>query len=140
MTTACFYAHKNGVNQTGIVSATPTLVTWPTEGYDIGSYFASDLWIPPGGNVFLSAHVFYTGTQTAGVSTGKIYIYKNGVVYASRAHRGYANASMGIIELMDACTGTDTYGVWGEMVLASGTGTFDGQQILTGFYGHWIPS
>src|SRR5579864_6889810 len=35
-----FNVNKNGTNQTGIADSTPTVITWPTKQYDVGSHFA----------------------------------------------------------------------------------------------------
>jgi hypothetical protein len=53
---ASFFAHRNNSNQS-VASASETQIVFTTEGYDVGSYFASNTWTPPAGTVALTFSV-----------------------------------------------------------------------------------
>ena len=84
-----FSAHKNTVNQEGIVTTTYTKVTFPTEVYDIGSVYdaANSKWIP---GIIGEAHIdacirwFATEDQKGFV----ILVYLNGATYKNIAFTG----------------------------------------------------
>jgi hypothetical protein len=77
---AKFSAWKNGTDQTGILSATYTKVTFGTEYFDIGGYYdtSTSRYTPPAGYYHFTATVYHT----ANVVDQQEYIaaiYKNGV-------------------------------------------------------------
>ncbi len=75
---ASFSAHKNGSAQT-ISTGVTTKVTFGTELWDTGSFFASNRWTPPAGTALLSAglEILIVAGQTVAV----MYLYKNGSAY-----------------------------------------------------------
>jgi hypothetical protein len=74
--------HPNGTNQTGIVTATWTKVTFSTELYDHGACFASSQWVP--GKIGVGVVKARVSWDTmADTSPMKIAVYKNGVIYKS---------------------------------------------------------
>lgn len=81
-----FFVHKGGTNQTGIVTATFTLITWSTEVIDSHSDFASNRFTPTVAGTYLVAlMVLWTaaGDQAYIVPA----IYKNGTIYAAGTAR-----------------------------------------------------
>lgn len=81
--TSAFSANKNSTNQTGVVSATETKVTWSAEEFDLLSEFDSTTnsrFTPtqPGIYLLSSAVRFTVSVDTA---VAVIILYKNGVAY-----------------------------------------------------------
>ncbi|WP_316188331.1 MULTISPECIES: hypothetical protein [unclassified Bradyrhizobium] len=135
--TPCFVAHKNGTNQTGVVSATWTQLTFGTEVYDIGNYFASNVWTPPAGKVHLSASFYATGTIAGGALVG-VAIAKNGANLRHAFVPSGSNFGGASISCDDVANGTDTYSVFIYVTTTSGTATVDGGSQNTHFSGHWL--
>lgn len=133
-TTAAFLVTKS-TDQTGITDATATTITWDTEAYDIGSYFASDTWTPPAGYVHISVGAIYGGTIAAGTLC-LLDIYKNGAAYK----RGYiyaaANSASGSLSFDDHANGSDAYTAVCYIDVSSGTGTVSSATVGTYFSGH----
>lgn len=135
-----FSVHKNGVDQTGVVTGTNTLLTWSTELYDVGSFFAANAWVPPAGKVTMSAAgiaIPGVGTMAAGGSflTG---FMKNGVVYRYGFSIQGSGAAGMVCTMDDIANGTDSYQAFLQMTLSAGTGTVSGVIGSTWFTGHWI--
>jgi hypothetical protein len=130
-----FRAHKNNVDQTGIVNIAYTKLTFGFEEYDQGSYFdtANSRWIPPAGMVHMGAQIW--GTGLTATSTLGLHIYKNG----SALKHGWKVCGAGptdghIVSTDDVASGTDYYEVYVYMTTASGT--VYGTVAYTYFYGH----
>lgn len=135
--TSSFSVHKNGTDQTGITSATFTQITWSTEVYDVGNNFASNLWTPPSGKVFLTGMAQITGTFTAGTAFMQLSIYKNGSEFRT-CIRNIPSATFAQMEVTidDIANGSDTYGLYIYAETASGTVTVDGRASRTWFMGN----
>jgi hypothetical protein len=134
--TSSFSAHKNGTNQTGIVSNTFTLVTFGTTIYNVGSNFSTGtgLWTPPAGKVSICAA--YSGSGTLNnPGFGVIAIYKNGSAFKQGRWFGSIAEIDGLIAMQDSANGTDTYGVYVFITTSSGTATVDGTSTVTYFMG-----
>jgi hypothetical protein len=134
----CFRAHKNGTNQTAIVTGTPTLITFGTENFDIGSYYntGTSRWTPPSGKYVVSAYISQTTANMVDAARIGIYIYKNGAAYQFSPESASGNAitqGAGITAIIDA-NGTDYFEVYATF---SGTGdkTVDGAAENTFFAG-----
>lgn len=126
-TNPSFSVHKNGVNQTGVATATWTKLTWPTEEFDTNNNFAADKFTPTvAGKYLLTAWVqvygygFLTGTQAA--------IYKNG----SMLYEPYAGGGVSVI--IDANGSTDYFEVYTYHATGN-TESFHGAQSKTYFHG-----
>lgn len=135
---AAFSAYLSA-NQTGVASATPTLVTFNSTSYNVGSYFntSTNRWTPPSGTISLTASMYGTGTIASGSSTA-IFIYKNGSAVAqinglATAGQGFATAAW-----QDRANGTDYYQVYAYLTTTSGTSTLSASASLTYFTGAWI--
>lgn len=135
-----FSAHKNGTDQTGIVTSTETKITFGTEIYDNGGLFdavTNNRWRPPPGHVWMSACLAVTVAvdQTLYV----IEIQKNGVLFKqSRAHSSGTGIVVADISIADECNGTDYYEVF-ILHTAGSDRTVDGPADLTYFMGSWSP-
>lgn len=129
-----FMVHKNGSSQTSI-SASQT-ITWGTESWDIGGFFAANAWTPPAGKYRLEAQVSWDNPNTA---TGNftLNIQKNGTVERGTTHQPN-NAPITYTQyiscLVDA-NGTDAFTVVGSF---SGIGLANGNAIKTFFCGERI--
>jgi hypothetical protein len=132
-----FSVHKNGTDQTGVGSAAFTQVTFGTELYDIGSYFASNAWAPPAGKVHLCAGVAFSGTISAGANC-QIAIFKNGAAHLQIPCNPFTNAGGASVGIDDVANGSDVYTVFAYVTTSSGTATILGNTAQTRFSGHWI--
>lgn len=133
-----FSVHKGGTSQTGIVDATFTKLTWPTEVYDVGNFFTSDQWTPPAGKITLTAAAYNTGTWSAGALLA-IAIYKDAAPFKQgNWYAAAANAGATSIAVEDVATGSNVYSVYIYIDVSASTGTVDGQAVNTYFMGHWF--
>jgi len=135
--TPAFSVHKNGTDQTGVASATFTQVTFGTELYDVGNYFASNAWTPPAGKVHLNATVAFSGTIVAGANC-QIVIIKNGATFLQCGANPFTNAGSATLHVDDIANGSDVYSVSMYITTSSGTATITGNAGQTRFTGHWI--
>lgn len=132
---ASVMAHKNGSAQ-GIAASTPTKVTFGTEAYDIGSFFASSTWTPPAGKVLITANVELNLGNSGRTVT--VSVYKNTVLYRARTERpGFAGLFSFPITFQDEANGTDTYEVYIEHD-DSGSRDVSGAAARTNFNGTMI--
>ncbi len=135
-----FRAHKNGTNQTGLTSNAFTQVTFSTESYDVGGYFASSAWTPPAGIVRMMASVYVTATQTNDGFPAFIAIYKDGVIFArSNYAQNSVTTECGPINVVvdDNASGSNVYTVYVNCI---GTNlTADGTSAFTNFSGYVFP-
>lgn len=135
-----FSAHKNGTNQTGVVTGTWTKVTFETEECDIGSKYdaPNSKWTP---GVIGNAHVSAQATL-ANIVDQKLMsldVYKNGNhykrinLYASETSGQGAHISCDV--LVDAVT--DYFEVWFYHT-AGDDRIIQGNAALTWFMGHML--
>jgi len=107
---ACFSAHKNNTDQTGIAANTFTKLTFGTETFDVGGYFdtTNARWTPPAGKVRLSGG-FYVAS--GGGSSGLVLacLYKNGALFKQFIFGATSDAQAGFFTALDAPNGTDYY-------------------------------
>lgn len=108
---ASFRANKGGSTQS-ISSTAATQVTFGTEVFDVGSYFASNAWTPPAGTVLLTANITVLNVAA---DTIEVNIYKNGGSLAR--NMGYVTSSgSGTVTLtvstIDQSSGSDIYTVY----------------------------
>lgn len=136
-----FFATLGGTPQTGVVSSTPTLITFNTvtsPGYNTGGFFntSTNRWTPPAGTVVMNGCMYGTGTIAAGTSS-IFYIYKNGSPFVQI--NGLAQTGQGFAcgSAQDRANGTDFYQVYGYLTTTAGTATFSGSATLVNFQGHW---
>lgn len=132
-----FSVTKGGTDQTGIVSATFTALTWPTVVYNVNGNFASNAWTPPAGKVSLFAAFNATGTITAGSSCA-IAIYKNGSAIRQNLNSAATNDAAVSVHIEDIASGSDVYTVQAFITTSASTATVQGATNVTYFGGHWI--
>lgn len=133
-----FSVHKNGTNQTGVLNATYTLVTWSTEDWDSNSNFASNAFTPTvAGKYMLTAAVDVITDAGAANETA---IYKNGVIYKTSKHTisGASFGSVVVTVIVDANGTTDYFEVYHRQATGGTTG-IDGAATKTYFMGHKLP-
>jgi hypothetical protein len=134
-----FAANKNGVDQTGIPTATNTKITFTTEEYDLRTDYqaANSKWVPRAGRYLLGVSLYWTAGI---VDTQLIYpiLYKNGAAFYQHLLRasGTSAQSVSVVWLIEA-NGTDEFEIYG---FAGGAGdkTISGAIILTRFWGTQI--
>lgn len=133
-----FRAHKGGTDQTGLVDNTQTSVTFGTEVYDIGAFYASNTWTPPAGLVAVCCGMLVTGDMPVG-NRVEVIIRKNGGNFAQvRSGAFVSNQASAEVYIEDRADGDDTYNVQALIDVASSTGTIIGATDTTWFAGHWI--
>ncbi len=133
-TAACFSAHKNGTDQTGVADQTLTQVTFSTEVFDVGSHFASSAWTPPAGKVLMVFSVLMTGTITTG-SRVICLIYKNGAQAFDVDDSSSNNVAGSTVVAIDNANGSDVYTAYIYVAVAAGTATILGTSTVTYFSG-----
>lgn len=131
-----FRATKGGVDQAGVVTATPTKVTFTTELLDEGGAYdaPNSRFTPPPGTYRLSASVQVTVNVVSG-SNLELMIYKNGALFKSHSvFPGAAGTPSVAVQADDTANGTDYYEVW---FLGAGAGnkTLSGLATYTTFSG-----
>jgi hypothetical protein len=119
---AAFSAHKNSSDQ-AVATIAATKVTFGTETFDVGSYFASSTWTPPAGIVMMTAGVYLTSYDTTDFA---LSIFKNGSSY--RFAEGIGTGRN--LTIVEQSNGTDTYEVYvttsndASYTINGGSGTF----------------
>lgn len=109
-----FSAHKNGTDQTAVVTATDTKVTFGTEVYDNGGLFdavTNHRWIPPPGTIRITAAC----TVSASVDQTEIltYVFKNGASFKIGRIQGSGTGTLATpIVVEDESNGTDYYEIF----------------------------
>jgi hypothetical protein len=132
---ATFFAHKNGVAQAGITSATDIQLTFSTESWDIGSHFAANAWTPPAGKYRISVHVEFDADN--GVDQESLYamIFKNGAMHRRTiARRNGASFQAVFVEALVEANGTDVFTAWATKN-GAGNGQVNGASTDTWFCG-----
>lgn len=132
---AAFYAHKNGVDQTGVVPATFTLVTFGTAAIASVAYnTGTSRWTPPAGNYRISASLTITVNVVSGAEL-TILIYKNGVaLYQADYYPGAAAGTTISIDRPVVSNGTDYFEVYVYLV-GAGNKTIGGAIAQSSFEG-----
>lgn len=134
---ASFRATKGGTNQTSI-SATATLLTWSTEDWDVGGFFASNAWTPPSGYIRISANIYFTALNAVDNELLTVYLLKNGgTELLSIAQRGGTGPATTTISTIVSVNGTDTISLAAQKG-GAGIGTVDGTVTLTYFAGEQL--
>jgi hypothetical protein len=131
-----FSAHKNGVDQTGLVSGSFTKITFTTEVYDNGGYYdaANSRWTPPAGIVHIEFQSLISGvTAASGLEAG---IFKNGAINKRGVNVAVSTSDGCKVSLDDIANGADYYEA---VVLYTGSGgAANGYFGYTYFSGHVV--
>ena len=135
-----FSAHKNGTDQTGIVTATYTKLTFSTEVYDQGGTFdavTNSRWTPPAGRIRIDAGALFSA-NVVDQNDYRIAVYKNGSRFRTATYRSSGTGNISAtITIQDLANGTDYYEIF---VYGAGTGnkTVEGDATDTYFMGSVI--
>jgi hypothetical protein len=70
-----------GVAQTGIVSGTPTKVTFDTEEWDVSGWFAASRFTPLTAGIYRLSALVGLGTAVLDGNRIEVYVYKNGALH-----------------------------------------------------------
>lgn len=135
-----FWVDKNGTNQTGIVTATATKITWSRENTDTDSCFASDRFTPnKAGKYLLKAQVraLSPADQTGMI----IFIYKNGagLFYKETEASGTNSPGVDIDAIVEANGTTDYFEIFYRQN-SGGNRDVDGDAAQTFFQGCYLRS
>lgn len=134
--TAAFLAHRNSVDQTGIVTDTATKVLATTEVFDQGGWYdaAQARWTPPAGRYRVEGTALFSAAVVDGEQF-RAMVYRNGVLLqqAIVTPSGTAGASVSVSAVVVA-DGDDYFEFW---VQGAGAGdkTVSGSSINTWFSG-----
>jgi hypothetical protein len=131
-----FVANKNGTDQTGVVTATWTKVTFSTEIFDEGGHFdtAQARWTPPAGRYRITGVVSYSAA-VIDQSQYAVAIYKNGASHRQRIEHASGTTPLGVsVSAIVEANGTDYFELW---VNGTGAGnkTLSGSTVSTWFEG-----
>jgi hypothetical protein len=133
-----FMAHKNGVAQVSI-SGTATPLTFGTESWDTGDYFASNGWTPPAGKHRLSAAVRFDMTNAVDGETLTLELQRDGSAIArtSVARAGTTAPVTVPLAINVNANGSNVYTL-AATKSGAGVGTIEGSFALTWFTGEQI--
>jgi hypothetical protein len=126
-------------HQNGIADSTPTFIVWQGLRYNVGGFFASNIWQPPAGRVHIDATVycFANVSMTTGAFCD-IFLTKNGsATYRHPCACGPGFVGLGV-SCDDVCSGSDQYGVMVYITGSGGNNAAHGDPSLTFFNGHWL--
>jgi len=135
-----FSAHKNGTDQTGLVSTVATKVTFGTEDFDVGSCFASSTFTPTiAGKYLLTASVRWTNANAVDNEQMTLSIYKNGAAHRVQIwpRPGTSFMQTSISAVVDANGSSDTFEVYATKG-GAGNGDVQGSTEITYFQGMLI--
>jgi hypothetical protein len=132
-----FRVHKNGTNQLSI-SASDVPVTFSTESWDTGAFFATNAWTPPAGKHRVSAQVHFTNIGGVDNELLIVAVHKNGTRdFVNAANRaGTGEQTVPLNGLVDA-NGTDAFTVTANKQ-GVGLGSINGGATLTFFCGEAV--
>jgi hypothetical protein len=132
---ASFSAHKNGSAQGSITSATNIKLTFGTEDWDTGGYFASSTWTPPAGKYQISGAAAFTNANGVDNELMTIMVFKNGAVHKAAYYDRGSTGTIGThISCIVSANGTDTFELYVNKG-GAGDGTVAGGASDTWFQG-----
>jgi hypothetical protein len=131
-----FVANKNGADQTGIVTATWTKVTFSTEVFDQGGHFdtAQARWTPPAGRYRVVGEVLFSAA-VVDQAQFTLAVYKNGAAHKQHAAVGSGTTALSVaVSAIVEANGTDYFELWANGG-GAGNKTISGATISTWFEG-----
>lgn len=133
-----FAVNKGGTGQTGIVTATHTLVTWSTESVDSNNNFASNKFTPTVAGTYLVVLVVYWDSM-ADQAFMIPEIYKNGSLIAGTAARASGTSDQGnsTVVVVSMNGSTDYLEAYAYQSTGSNK-NINGNATATYFAGAWI--
>lgn len=138
MSQIAFRATKGGTNQAGIPDNVATQVTFGTEVFDNGSHYAANFWTPPTGFVLVGAAARWTATVSSGLNTSLLIRKNSSNTVANQQQKSFTNSGGDYCYGYDQASGTDTYSVWLQADITSGTATVSGTVEDSYFFGLWF--
>jgi len=137
-----FRANRNGTDQTGVASATTTLVSFNNEVFDDGNCFdtTNAKWTPPAGLVWLGAQIRVINGLIAAGTQVFCQIRKNGTAVVNGiVVEPVANGAVVVpVAVVDNANGSDYYDVVVNTATTSGTYDVSGAAAASYFSGHVI--
>lgn len=136
-TRAAFLAHKNGTDQLSISNAV-IAVTFGTESFDVGSFFASNAWTPRAGKVRITVNIEWSSLNAVDNELLEIFLLKNAGFFRNGVvTRAGTNFCTQAVTTLDDANGTDFYSV--SVRKASGSaGAIVGASTGTWFCGEAV--
>jgi hypothetical protein len=132
-----FRAHKNGTNQASI-SATNTPITFGTEDWDVGSYFASNVWTPPNGRYRLTVSLTWTTANAVDNERLQTALQLGGLNTLVAHHSRAGTIQQTFVDsFLVSVDGSTTVGV-AALKSGAGDGELSGNLSLTWFCGEAI--
>lgn len=133
--TPAFLAHKNGSDQSGVASGSGTAVTFGTEVFDIGGYFASSAWTPPAGKYRVTACLQFTNGNAVDneALTAEIHVAA-ALVRRAISYRPGTGGGGVIVSTIVEVNGSQAITV-ATFKGGAGTGTIEGDATDTWFCG-----
>lgn len=130
-----FYAHRNGVDQTGIADRTPTKIAFNAVDWNIGGFFSTTNynWISPGGKYRIDA----SALVSAGVADGAVcqlilYVNNTPLRFGAPMRATAANEGKVALSVVLDTIGGAAYDM--RMDIETGTtATIEGDKIQTWF-------
>lgn len=136
-----FQANKNGTAQTGIVSATATKLTFPTEAWDTHGWYdaANSRYLPRIAGKYRFDASAYITANVVDTASKIIHFYKNGAAVKSIEDLiSGANPQSAVGGATVDMNGTTDYVEAWITVTGASDKTVDGSAVLTWFEGHKI--
>lgn len=133
-----FSAHKNGTTQFSLSSGVSMQITFSTEEWDVGGYFASSAFTPPAGKYRLSACVTWAASNGVDNELLALEFRKNGSVIKEMVdRRAGTGAAATEASILVSANGTDTFEIYG-LKAGAGNGDVLGAASDTYFQGEAI--
>lgn len=132
-----FRAHKNGSAQ-GSIGAAGVNITFGTERWDTGGYFASNGWTPPSGKIVLIVSLNWDSTNAVANEILTTTLVKAGSADSGVQHIRSGTGSATFIDtfIVDA-NGTDEFHIQASKS-GAGNGQIDGTATATWFAGYML--
>ena len=135
---ASFSVHKNGTDQTTISASTFTKVTWPTEEFDTGNYFASDRFTPLTTGKYLLCCTLHMDSESSALH--RLSLYKNGTEFRRVSRNSVVGTlpdSLGLSTIVQANGSTDYFEIFVYHENSVNL-TLNGSAALTYFTGAFV--
>jgi trimeric autotransporter adhesin len=134
-----FSVHKNGTNQTGIVSSTFTKITFGTEVFDTNNNFASSTFTPTIAGTYLLTSTLLWLNNLEDQKTYYAAVYKNGTRHKEerRSASGTGAMAVSITTFVQANGSTDYFEIYGAHEAVANM-TVYGDAVMTHFSGAWV--
>lgn len=134
-----FFANKNAVDQTGIVTSAWTLATFPNVVSNQGGFYdpVTSAWTPPAGQYFIKAVVTLSAVGVVDQAAMIIEICKNNADHRQYLpHPGASSIAMSLsVDGVVEANGTDYFNIWVNLGGGALDKTILGEVVRTYFEG-----